>query len=64
MSTLGMSFGLFMSGYILKVVRAGMEGEWKETLTAGVPYIFGMYAIVGLIKTILTMFLTERSTLR
>lgn len=51
-----MSLGLFVSGYITYFVRERIGREWQEAY----PPIFGMYAIIGLIKVCVTLFLTER----
>lgn len=51
-----MSTGLFVSGYITYFMREYVAEDWKEEY----PPVFGMYAIVGLIKVCVTFFLTER----
>ena len=59
-STLGMACGLSISGWITWFLRThgsgGEKWDWKETY----PVIFGIYAIIGLIKACLTLLLTER----
>lgn len=55
-STLGMSAGLSISGWITYLLRTYGGWNWKETY----PVIFGLYAVIGIIKACLTLLLTER----
>ncbi|KAK3634811.1 hypothetical protein LTR56_015092 [Elasticomyces elasticus] len=57
-STLGMSLGLCVSGWITYLLRTYVGWGWKDTATY--QPIFGIYAIVGLIKFCLTFLLSER----
>ncbi|KAK3675920.1 hypothetical protein LTR78_004112 [Recurvomyces mirabilis] len=54
-STLGMSLGLCISGWITYALRTYAGWDWKR----GYPVIFGLYAIIGAIKIILTFALSE-----
>ena len=51
-----MASGLFVSGWINYILRHYYEWDWKE----GYPVLFGVYAVVGLIKACLTLLLTNR----
>lgn len=51
-----MALGLCVSGWITYLLRTTFEWNWKETY----PVIFGVYAIVGLIKASLTLLLSDR----
>lgn len=55
-STLGMAAGLSISGWITYILRTYRGWDWKETY----PVIFGLYAVIGIIKACLTLLLTER----
>lgn len=55
-STLGMAGGLCISGWITYILREYVGLDWKD----GYPYIFGLYAIIGLVKASLTLLLTDR----
>ena len=51
-----MASGLCFSGWITYILRKYVEWDWKETY----PVVFGVYAVIGLIKAGLTLLLTER----
>lgn len=51
-----MATGLFVAGWLTYFQREWMGYEWTDTY----PAIFGMYAVVGLIKTGLTLLLSDR----
>lgn len=53
-STLAMACGLFITGWITYIQRTYMNIDWKETY----PAVFGMYAIIGLIKFAVTFLLS------
>ena len=55
-STIGMSLGLFITGWITYVLRTYGGINWKDTP----PTIFGIYAIVGLLKAGLTFMLSDQ----
>ncbi|KAK5118843.1 hypothetical protein LTR62_000052 [Meristemomyces frigidus] len=55
-STLGMSLGLCVSGWITYALREYAHWDWKE----GYPVIFGLYAVIGAVKALLTFALTEK----
>lgn len=55
-STLGMSTGLFTAGWLTYLQRTYLEYDWKECY----PAVFGMYALIGIVKVVLTLFLTDR----
>lgn len=55
-STLGMASGLFTAGWLTSIQRTYLGYDWKECY----PAVFGMYAVVGIVKVVLTLFLTER----
>lgn len=55
-STMGMSVGLLVAGWITYVCKEWIGRDWKEAY----PPVFGFYAIIGLIKFGLTFLLTER----
>ena len=51
-----MACGLCVSGWITYILRTYFKWDWKD----GYPVIFGVYAIIGLMKACLTLLLTER----
>ena len=51
-----MASGLCISGWTTYILRTYFEWNWKKTY----PVIFGIYAVIGLIKACLTLLLTER----
>ena len=51
-----MACGLCLSGWTTYFLRKHFEWDWKETY----PVIFGIYAVVGLMKACLTLLLTDR----
>ncbi|EMC97993.1 hypothetical protein BAUCODRAFT_104938 [Baudoinia panamericana UAMH 10762] len=55
-STLGMSLGLCTAGWITYALHTYAGWERKEAF----PIIFAVYAVVGLIKACLTLFLSDR----
>ena len=58
-STLGMSAGLCIAGWITYLVRkANPDMSWKDPTPY--PYVFWGYAVFGLLKVLLTFFLTEK----
>ncbi|KAK0353233.1 hypothetical protein LTR33_009327 [Friedmanniomyces endolithicus] len=57
-STIGMSLGLCVSGWITYVLRTYFEWDWKEGHMY--PFIFAIYAVVGLVKFCLTFLLSDR----
>ncbi|KAK5168004.1 uncharacterized protein LTR77_006571 [Saxophila tyrrhenica] len=58
MSTVGMATGLFSAGWITHFVRNRYEWDWKDPRVY--PYVFAVYAIVGLIKACVTLLLTQK----
>ncbi|EXJ61986.1 hypothetical protein A1O7_02418 [Cladophialophora yegresii CBS 114405] len=54
-STLAMALGLFVTGWITYAQRTYLKIDWKETY----PPIFGMYAIIGLVKFLVTLLLSK-----
>jgi hypothetical protein len=51
-----MASGLCISGWTVYILLTYFEWDWKETY----PVVFGVYAVVGLIKACLTLLFTER----
>ena len=51
-----MASGLFVSGWITLMLRKLYEWDWKETYAP----LFLVYAIVGVIKAVVVLFLTDR----
>ena len=51
-----MACGLCISGWTTWLLRKKYDWNWKETY----PVIFGIYAVIGLIKACLTLLLSER----
>ncbi|KIW34980.1 hypothetical protein, variant 2 [Cladophialophora immunda] len=54
-STLAMACGLFVTGWLTYAQRTYMERDWKETY----PPIFGLYALLGLVKFSITFLLSK-----
>ena len=54
-STLAMACGLFVTGLLTYAQRTYLKIDWKDTYQP----VFGMYAIIGLIKFFVTFFLTK-----
>lgn len=52
-----MSTGLFVAGHIF---RDRISEGWKENWKEATPPIFWIYAFIGIVKVVLTLFLTER----
>ncbi|EXJ70679.1 uncharacterized protein A1O5_05669 [Cladophialophora psammophila CBS 110553] len=54
-STLAMACGLFVTGWITYAQKTYMGRDWKETY----PPVFGLYALIGLIKFSITFLLSK-----
>jgi hypothetical protein len=54
-STLAMAFGLFVTGWLTYAQRTYLKMDWKQTY----PAVFGMYAIIGVIKFLVTLLLSK-----
>lgn len=57
-STLGMSIGLSVTGWITYFLKTYYEWEWKDPRIYSV--VFSIYAVVGLIKAGVTLLLSEK----
>lgn len=57
-STLGMAAGLLISGYITYFIKHHFDLDWKDPKPY--PYIFAIYTAIGLIKVVLTFFLSDK----
>ena len=55
-STLGMAFGLCASGWVTYILREWYKWDWKE----GYPVIFGIYAVIGILKVGVVLLMTDR----
>ena len=55
LSTLGMACGLASSGWLTSAIRQIWDVKWS----AAFPYVFWVYAIIGVVKAILTLMLSE-----
>lgn len=55
LSTFGMALGLAASGWLAYAIRTTWGLKWSEPF----PYIFWVYAVVGLLKAVLTLCLTR-----
>lgn len=55
-STVGMACGLSTSGWISHILQKSYGWDWKE----GYPVLFGLYAIIGLVKAFIFLLLTVR----
>ncbi|KAJ9616368.1 hypothetical protein H2200_000086 [Cladophialophora chaetospira] len=54
-STLAMAWGLFVTGWITYAQKTYLKIDWKETY----PAVFGMYAIIGIAKFLVTLLLSK-----
>lgn len=55
-STIGMACGLCASGWVTYFLRTYLEWNWKD----GYPVIFGIYAVIGLLKVGVVLLMTDR----